>query len=223
MSQQAGTAAVTAGREMISRAQGLLEQRIEQTQALLQAATDGQTARLQSANAQIRQLEADNQQLRSELQKFTALSADLRQLNAGLDRKNATLESRAASLEQQLEEAAKANTSVRASIPAAILAVSDTEKQRLNEKVDQIAQLAAGEVGKAVSALTGGLFWRWNGKRNRQASLLIDSQILDPDWYIQRYPDVAESGLDPATHYMMIGSREGRLPNPGFLLSGAAR
>ncbi len=46
------------------------------------------------------------------------------------------------------------------------------------------------------------------------------SGLLDADWYCARHPDVAVSGLDPATHYHQRGWREGRAPNahfdPGF-------
>jgi hypothetical protein len=37
---------------------------------------------------------------------------------------------------------------------------------------------------------------------------------FDPAWYLQRYNDVAASGLDPLIHYIRFGRREGRLPKP---------
>jgi hypothetical protein len=33
---------------------------------------------------------------------------------------------------------------------------------------------------------------------------------------LERYPDVADSGLDPAHHYLEHGWREGRNPGPAF-------
>lgn len=39
---------------------------------------------------------------------------------------------------------------------------------------------------------------------------------FDADWYLQRYPDVAASGMDPELHFLHHGAAEGRLPNPYF-------
>lgn len=36
---------------------------------------------------------------------------------------------------------------------------------------------------------------------------------FDPDWYVETYPDVAASFLDPLKHYMLIGHAEGRRIN----------
>lgn len=38
------------------------------------------------------------------------------------------------------------------------------------------------------------------------------SRILDDDWYLKSYPDVATSGMSPLTHYQNFGKAEGRLP-----------
>jgi GT2 family glycosyltransferase/glycosyltransferase involved in cell wall biosynthesis len=39
---------------------------------------------------------------------------------------------------------------------------------------------------------------------------------FDAEWYLQAYPDVAESGMDPQFHFIHHGAAEGRLPNPKF-------
>jgi len=52
--------------------------------------------------------------------------------------------------------------------------------------------------------------------RREQAALLAKSPMLEPDWYRSRYPDVAAAGLDPASHYLEHGWREGRDPGPSF-------
>ncbi|MDH2310398.1 rhamnan synthesis F family protein [Methylobacterium brachiatum] len=36
---------------------------------------------------------------------------------------------------------------------------------------------------------------------------------LDREWYLLRYPDVADSGVDPSYHFDTYGKDEGRLPN----------
>lgn len=41
-------------------------------------------------------------------------------------------------------------------------------------------------------------------------------RLLDADWYLGQYPDVAQAGLDPCTHYLERGAWEMRNPNPLF-------
>jgi glycosyltransferase involved in cell wall biosynthesis len=40
--------------------------------------------------------------------------------------------------------------------------------------------------------------------------------LFDPQFYFDSYPDVADAGRNPLTHYLTIGWREGRNPNPWF-------
>ena len=40
--------------------------------------------------------------------------------------------------------------------------------------------------------------------------------LFDAAWYPQRYPDVAQAGLDAALHYLRFGATEGRWPNRWF-------
>jgi len=42
------------------------------------------------------------------------------------------------------------------------------------------------------------------------------SGLFDREWYLQRNPDVAASGLNPLTHYISKGAAEGRDPHPLF-------
>ena len=43
---------------------------------------------------------------------------------------------------------------------------------------------------------------------------LKNSRAFDPNWYSTAYPDVAQSGLDPAEHFLWIGAKLGRDPLP---------
>lgn len=53
-------------------------------------------------------------------------------------------------------------------------------------------------------------------RRTEQLALLRASSLFDRDWYLSRYPDVAEARIDPALHYLTNGWREGRDPSPSF-------
>jgi len=49
-----------------------------------------------------------------------------------------------------------------------------------------------------------------------EADLIRNSGLFDRDYYLARYPDVAESGLDPVDHYLRIGAAKGYDPSPLF-------
>lgn len=42
------------------------------------------------------------------------------------------------------------------------------------------------------------------------------SGLFDPTWYLEKYPDVANAGIDPLTHFLTDGAREGRKAGPHF-------
>jgi len=43
------------------------------------------------------------------------------------------------------------------------------------------------------------------------------AKLFDAEWYGKRFPDVAQSTLDPLQHYMEVGMKQGRDPNPLFM------
>ena len=45
---------------------------------------------------------------------------------------------------------------------------------------------------------------------------LLDSGLFDPTWYLQAYPDVGVSGLEPLAHFALVGAGQGRNPNADF-------
>ncbi|MFG1423655.1 glycosyltransferase [Roseixanthobacter liquoris] len=45
---------------------------------------------------------------------------------------------------------------------------------------------------------------------------LEQSNLFDAVYYLRRYPDVGASGMDPLTHYLDHGAKDGRDPNPLF-------
>lgn len=50
----------------------------------------------------------------------------------------------------------------------------------------------------------------------RDHRLIARAQLFDPAWYLDRYPDVRATGMDPLRHYVSYGAAEGRDPHPLF-------
>lgn len=63
--------------------------------------------------------------------------------------------------------------------------------------------------------------WRRHGWRH-PLLFWAARHLLDPAWYLARYPDVAEAGLNPLHHFLAFGLGEGREPSPRLSLSGYA-
>ncbi len=51
---------------------------------------------------------------------------------------------------------------------------------------------------------------------NRQYRLIKKSSLFDVAFYLEKYPDVAASRIDPTIHYIKSGAEEGKDPHPLF-------
>lgn len=58
---------------------------------------------------------------------------------------------------------------------------------------------------------------------NEDHALILESGLFDADYYLERYPDVAASGIDPLSHYLDAGVREKRDPCEAFSTAGYLR
>jgi hypothetical protein len=55
------------------------------------------------------------------------------------------------------------------------------------------------------------------GAANERARQVIaQTDLFDREWYLQRYPDVANAAQDPLDHFIQHGGAEGRSPGPRF-------
>ncbi len=52
--------------------------------------------------------------------------------------------------------------------------------------------------------------------RQQQIRLIQKSKFFNQEWYLQKYPDVAQDGMNPARHYLLYGGQQGRDPGPEF-------
>jgi hypothetical protein len=104
------------------------------------------------------------------------------------------------------------------------LAAARAEQERLAE---ELSASRSGDQAPA-SPVSGGpgqtrhpRWWRARlSQRERRmqhdVQLLYQSGLFDAEWYCAEYPDVANTGMNPAEHYMLHGAFEGRNPGPQF-------
>ena len=95
-------------------------------------------------------------------------------------------------------------------------------ESRLNsaqETFRSATAIAGKEIGRCVQALLavqkGGLFKK-RPSFAEQARIVIANGLVDAQWYLVRYPDVAEANMDAAEHYVQFGASEGRIATPVF-------
>lgn len=59
-----------------------------------------------------------------------------------------------------------------------------------------------------------------NNKIKKSVELIKNSELFDTEWYLTQYPDVKDSGIDPARHYLLFGGFEQRDPSALFSSQG---
>lgn len=92
---------------------------------------------------------------------------------------------------------------------------------RMGSPIRALGASCAGFSGKAGFAAQVFKVARTQGlKKTRQLledrRLLLASALFNPEYYVKNNPDVTESGIDPASHYLLHGGESGRNPNPLF-------
>jgi chromosome segregation ATPase len=154
---------------------------------------------------------------------LTEMSASREQSNKALDEANAKRVDLARNLDLALQRVQQVSTE-RASAHEAAHAQALAEAQKAHE-----AQIHAlrGQLVDAEAALSNstakqsraGILARLLPpvfRRRLLARQLVRSGLLDAEWYSATYPDVAESGLGAAEHYLEKGFCRGYRPNPFF-------
>lgn len=130
------------------------------------------------------------------------------------------LAARAAALVQLREMSGQAYRLARAG------QVSPRRRNRISRLIDKVL-VRLRSLGRAVVIARSGL-WASGGSGWRAFSAMVayarsgplaaaqPPSLLDHDWYLGHYPDVAAAPLSPLVHYLVAGGREGRSPHPLF-------
>ena len=94
--------------------------------------------------------------------------------------------------------------------------------EKLRNSVSWRVTLPLRSVGKAGARLDGwvrkgaGAVRRVFSVAKGDVRLIEKSGLFDREYYLREYPEVAQSGLDPITHFLKIGAKEGKNPSPYF-------
>ncbi|WP_082641054.1 glycosyltransferase [Sinorhizobium sp. GL28] len=133
------------------------------------------------------QLRAENRDLLTKLEKHTGLTAELD-----------TLKKEVASHEASADAYRAENAELR-------LRITEARVKLIREASD-----------RRKTSLLGLLGILRTRPRRKDVRAIRHSPLFDQQFYLSRYPDVAESRVDPAVHYLVHGWREGRDPSTQF-------
>ena len=140
-----------------------------------------------------------------------------RQFRQELGSREGQLQHKDAVVQHLQQELTVANTRLRA-----------IEGSRLWRATAFLRDTTSGQpaVLRWIRRATRGLWWtatlqlpsklRARRRLFRDRRSVLRSELFDPSWYSNRYPDVARAGWDPALHYVLFGASEQRNPGPKF-------
>lgn len=169
---------------------------VEAVEAHVSALMEDQARRI-DMEAQLRGVLAGMEQARqAEARRAEAVNAEQARDLAALRREIDTLDRSAAELRREIA-ALRSSFSWRLTRP--MRAVTGRARG-LARRLGRLSPASLRDRAKALAA------------RRRVAQ----SGLFDARWYREQYPDVAASRVDPLTHFLTTGWREGRHPGPKF-------
>ena len=177
----------------------------------LKVAVAQSEARARALEEALAQKDARACALEVEIQQRSSQIIDLRSVMSKAQQQNDGFRRQVQRLERDLEESRQTASMV-----------SDTLTRSNEDIVRLLAVFNRNDFnGGALRQLTGSRWWgfgRWKKWRRlaRDYHAVASSPLFDPQWYLERNPDVAINSKDPALHYLLHGAREGRAPGPRF-------
>lgn len=158
---------------------------------------------------------AADQAAHQENEVTAAYAARVRELKARLDEESAQNANLTAEI-RRLEKSAADHVIALEASRTVTLAESESKAQTQirvmrNRLIDAEAALAKATRERNSVAWMGPF-----SESRRAVRQLEKSGLIDADWYLREYPDVAASGRAPAEHYVTEGYACGYRPNPFF-------
>lgn len=184
--------------------------------------TENLQNRLQSTDAQLAQSAAQQAASKKEIGLSQQRLQKLRDTLENLERTNRALNSNLSEVKNQLAAAKKHQ--------------ADWEhKYQQGERNGTLALAAANrrisELNAELNKVTKSRTWRLVNptvsyrkkskkiaaeKLEQQKTEIQNSDLFNEAWYLEKYPDVAEAGINAIEHYLKTGAYEGRNPSDTF-------
>ena len=150
-------------------------------------------------------------------------------LNRLAAEKQETYDAVIANLEAEVETSKRLATE-KGDAYAAAMTEANLAKQATTSLGEQLSvkELVVSARERELSKLRKSLTWKLTSplraplefvrKRQQKADLALirASGLFDESWYLEQYPDVKESKVDPALHYLRYGAYEGRWASEYF-------
>lgn len=123
------------------------------------------------------------------------------------------LQSKILKLEMQNSREHKKNAA-RVSNLTTQLAKVNSQIAQLNCKAQHEGKLFVSKFIEPIMKIENKL--RKQSKLDGEVAMVLASGLFDIDWYLETYPDVKKSEMNPALHYIKYGWKESRQPSPYF-------
>ena len=171
-------------------------------------------AKLREAEAERDRLKAESGTLAGKLQvRFDEITKLTRLLQAAEPASGAKAKELA-----EIRQIQKRQTAEHRSQVEALQKKLADEAAKAKREVEAARRAAFKQLGQAVISLLGYSPETPMSKDElrRLTATIKNIGLLDSRWYLQRYKDVADFGMDPAVHYLLFGVTEGRQPRDAF-------
>lgn len=212
--REASLAGAAAEIEALTSTADRLERTLEANMAASNAAIAELLAQVSALQDGMAALEAEQRATRDAASHANRKAADTRHQLAAREAELAERDATLAALRAELTALNHAHQNVIES--PAWRAISPL--RTLGERHPGVSRRVIGIAATGVAALKGELPARLRLRRQvrADAETLATSKLFDRDSYLNRYPDVAQSGADPLWHYIWSGCRAGYNPHPLF-------
>jgi hypothetical protein len=154
-------------------------------------------------------MERDLSGLRKERDEISRRSEAMERDLSGLRKERDEISRRSEAMERDLSELRKVIEELRAEL--------ETTRREVAAMRSVAQQLQERTLRGRIRGLFPGLYERIQAKQvEKVVAYIKNSGAFDFAWYLEKYPDVAASGMDPVLHYVRYGADEGRWPRADF-------
>ena len=167
-------------------------EKLAEERKLLESEVNDLSQLLDNANSDIKSLKNEHENL----QKLIAQERNSKQ----------ELQSRISNISAQLENSEKGKQEI---IKRLIVVQQNLDQAQAAEEIATNAKLNLIE---QITHEERPYFSLKRSSTKRKANLLRNAGVVDEEWYINEYPDVATTGMNATLHYVKHGKAEGRKP-----------